>query len=137
MENSDQRQHHTILAILFIFYGGGHLLAVAFVWFILLALAAEGYGMSNLKTIGLVGVSLLPVLPPLLSAYLLLRKRWWAKGVVILTCLAIFLINLVALRQISLHKLSTNRVVVVLLYGGASMALCLYGIWFVRKKHAV
>lgn len=97
----------------------------------------EGYyQFSKLKTAGLVVLSLFPVLPPLLSAYLLLRKRWWAKGVVILTCLEIFLINLVALRQISLHKLSTNRVVVVLLYGGASMALCLYGIWSVRKKHA-
>jgi hypothetical protein len=138
MKNGEQRQHSTIVAILFIFYGAAHLLVVSFVWFILLALAGEGYyQFSKLKTAGLVVLSLFPVLPPLLSAYLLLRKSWWAKGVVILTCLAIFLINLVALRQISLHKLSTNRVVVVLLYGGASMALCLYGIWSVRKKHAV
>ena len=137
MENSDQRQHHTILAILFILYGGGHLLAVAFVWFILLALAAEGYGMSNVKRLALVEVSLLPVLPPLLSAYSLLRERRWAKGVVLSTCLAILMISLVVIMQLSRPRFSTNRVIFAALYGGASMALCLYGIWFVRKKGAV
>ena len=137
MENGDQRRHSTILAILLIFYGGAHLLAVSFVWFILLALAAEGYQMSTLKTLSLVGVSLLPVLPPLLSAYSLLRGRWWAKGVVVSTCLAIFMINLACLTQVSLIKLSTNRIILFILYGGASMALCLYAGWFVRKKGAV
>ena len=140
MESRDQRRPGTILAVLFIFYGGAHLLAFSFVWFILIALAAEGYRMSNLKTLILVGLSLLPVLPPLLSAYSVLRGRWWARGVVVSTCLVILVINLVALMQVSLHKLSTfstNRVVFILLYGGASMALCLYGIWSVRKKHAV
>ena len=141
MKNGEQRQHSAIVAILFIFYGAAHLLVLSFVWFILLALAGEGYyQFSKLKTAGLVVLSLFPVLPPLLSAYSLLRKRWWAKGVVTSTCLAIFLINLVALAQISLHKLSklsANRVVFVVLYGGASMALCLYGIWSVRKKDAV
>ena len=140
MKNAEQRQHGTIVAILFIFYGAAHLLVVGFVWFILLALAGEGYyQFSKLKTAGLVVLSLFPVLPPLLSAYSLLRKRWWAKGIVISTCLAILLINLIALMQISLHKLSglaANRVVFVVLYGGASTALCLYGIWSVRRKDA-
>lgn len=141
MKNGERRQHSTILAILFIFYGAAHLLVVAFVWFILLALAGKGYyQFSKLMTAGLVVLSLFPVLPPLLSAYLLLRKRWWAKGVVLATCLSIVLINLVALMQISLHKLSklsANRVIFVVLYGGASMALSLYGIWSVRKKDVV
>jgi hypothetical protein len=141
MKKGEQRPHSTILALLFIFYGALHLLVVAFVWFILLALAGEGYyQFSKLMTAGLVVLSLFPVLPPLLSAYLLLRKRWWAKGVVLATCLSIVLINLVALMQISLHKLSklsANRVIFVVLYGGASMALSLYGIWSVRKKDFV
>lgn len=140
MKNGEPRQHRTIVAILFIFYGGAHLLAVSFVWFILLALAGEGYyQFARVKMAALVLLSLLPVLPPLLSAYSLLRKRWWAEGVVISTCLAIFLLNLVALMQVALPKLSrlsTNRVVFVVLYCGASMALCLYGIWSVRKKGA-
>jgi hypothetical protein len=138
MKNGAQRQHRTIVAILFIFYGAAHLLVISFVWFILLALAGEGYyQFSKLKTVGLVVLSLFPVLPPLLSAYSLLRKRWWANGIVISTCLAILLVNLIALMQISLHKLSgltANRAVFVVLYGGASTALCLYGIWFVKGR---
>jgi hypothetical protein len=140
MENHDQRRPRTLLAVLFIFYGGAHLLALSFVWFIFLALAVEGYRMSNLKMMMLAGVSLLPVLPPLFSAYSLLRRRWWARGVVLPTCLAILLVHLITLVQISTHKLSafsTNRVVVVGVYGGSSMALCLYGIWSVRKMDAV
>jgi hypothetical protein len=141
MKNSEHRQHGTIVAVLFIFYGAAHLLVVSFVWFILLALAGEGYyQFSKLKTAGLVLLSLVPVLPPLLSAYSLLRKKWWAKGVLMATCLAIFLINLIALMQVGLYKLSklsANRVAFVVLYGGASMALCLYGILFVGRKDAV
>jgi len=140
MKNGEPRQHNTIVAILFIFYGAAHLLVVAFVWFILLALAGEGYyQFSKLKTALLVVLSLIPVLPPLLSAYSLLRKSWWAKGIVISTCLAILFINLIALMQISPHKLSgltTNRVVFVVIYGGASTALCLYGVWSVSRKDA-
>ena len=141
MKNGEPRQHSTIVAILFIFYGAAHLLVISFVWFILLALAGEGYyQFSKLKTAGLVVLSLFPVLPPLLSAYSLLRKRWWAKGVVVATCLSIVLINLVALMQVSMHglgSLSANRVVFVVLYVGTSMALSLYGVWSVRKKDAV
>jgi hypothetical protein len=140
MKNGEQRQHRTIVAILFIFYGAAHLLVFSFVWFILLALAGEGYyQFSKLKTAGLVVLSLVPVLPPLLSAYSLLRKRWWTKGIVISTCLAILLINLIALMQISRRKLSglaANPIVFVVLYGGTSTALCLYGIWSVRRKDA-
>jgi len=135
MEKADQRQHSKILAILFIFYGGAHLLAVSFVWLIFLVLAAEAYlQLADLKRLGLTGVSLLLALPPLLSAYSLLRRRWWAKGVVISTCLVIFMISSVVLIQVSRPRLSMNRVIFVILYGGASTALCLYGIWFARRK---
>jgi hypothetical protein len=140
MENHDQRRPGTLLAVLFIFYGGAHLLALSFVWFIFLALAVEGYRMSNLKMLMLAGMSLLPVLPPLLSAYSLLRRRWWTRRVVLATCLTILLAHLVALVQILTHKLSTfstNRVVLVGLYAGSSMTLCLYGIWSVRRMDAV
>jgi len=140
MENHDQRRSGTLLAVLFIFYGGAHLLALSFVGFIFLALAVEGYRMSSLKMLMLAGVGLLPVLPPLLSAYSLLRRRWWARGVVLSTCLAILLVHLVALVQISTHKLSTfstNRVVVAGLYAGSSMTLCVYGIVSVRRMDTV
>jgi len=140
MENHDQRRPGTLLAVLFIFYGGAHLLALSFVWFIFLALAVEGYRMSSLKSLMLAGVSLIPVLPPLLSAYSLLRRCWWASGFVLATCLAILLVHLIALVQISTHPLSTlstNRVVVVGLYAGSSMTLCLYGIWSVKRTSAV
>ena len=61
MEKNGQRQHSTIVAILFIFYGAAHLLVVAFVWFILLALAGEGYyQFSKLKTAGLGGPVIIP-----------------------------------------------------------------------------
>jgi hypothetical protein len=139
MKNGEQRQHRTIVAILFIFYGAAHLLVISFVWFILLALAGEGYyQFSKLKTAGLLVLSLVSVLPPLLSAYLLLRKRRWAKWVVVATCLSIALINLAALMQVSLSELeslSAKRIVFIVLYLGTSMALTLYGVWSVRGNY--
>jgi hypothetical protein len=139
MKNDEQRPHRTIVAILFIFYGVAHLLVISFVWFILLALAGDGYyQFSKIKTAGLVVLSFVPVLPPLLSAYSLLRKRWWAKGVVLATCLSIGLINLVALMQVSrsgLEGVSAKRIVFIVLYLGTSMALSLYGVWCVRRNY--
>jgi hypothetical protein len=78
------------------------------------------------------------VLPPLLSAYSLLRKRWWAKAVVLATCLSIGLINLVALMQVFLSELeglSAKRIVFIVLYFGTSMPLSLYGVWSVRRNY--
>ena len=137
MQKNGQLQHGKILAILFIFYGAAHLLGLSFVWFILLALAAEGYRMSSLRMLGLCVVLLLLVLPPLLSAYSLLREKQWARGVVITTCLTIFMIALVVLLLVSQIRLSTTRLIFAISYGGAILALCLYGISFARKKGSV
>lgn len=73
----------------------------------------------------------------LLSAYSLLRGRTWAKTLVIATSLVILMISLVVLIQISVPRLSTIRVIFIILYGGASASLCLYGIWFVKKKETL
>ena len=62
--------------------------------------------------------------------------RWWATGAVLTTCLVILMISLVVSIQISWPELSTNRAIFVILYGGASMGLCLYGVWFVKKRGA-
>jgi len=134
VRNSD-RQHGKILAILFVFYAGAHLVTLSFLWLITLALTANGYyQLSDPKTLGLVGASLFAVLPPLLSAYSLLRSRWWAKGVVIGTCLVILIITLVILIQLSRPGFSTNRIGFAILYGGATGALSLYGVWFAGKN---
>src|SRR4051812_17566015 len=140
MENHDRRRPGTILAALFIFYGGAHLIALSFVWFVFLALGVEGYRMSSEKMMMLAGVSLLMVLPSLLSAYSLLRRKWFVKGVVLATSLSILLVPLVALLRISTHRLSTfstNRIVVAGLYIATGISLCLYGICFVRRMSAV
>ena len=135
MENSDRRQHRKILALLFIFYAGAHLLTVSFVWLITLVLTANGYyQLSDPKTVSLVGASLFPVLPPLISAYSLLRSRQWAKSVVITTCLVILVVSVVVLIQLSRPTFSTKRVSFAVLYVGASAALSLYGIWFAGKN---
>jgi hypothetical protein len=137
MKNRDQRQHGKILASLFIFYAVAHLLMISFVWVITFALTADGYyQLSDPKTAGLVGGSLFPVLPPLLAAYSLLRSKWWTNGVVIATCLVMLVISVVALIQLSRPRFSANRVGFAILYGGASAALSLYGIWFAGKNRA-
>jgi hypothetical protein len=135
VRNSDQRQHGKILAILFVFYGGAHLITVSFLWLITLALTANGYyQLSDPKTLGLVGASLFPVLPPLLSAYSLLRTRGWAKSVVIGTCLVILIITLVIVIQLSRPGFTTNRIGFAILYSAATGALSLYGFWFAGKN---
>lgn len=117
-------------------YGGAHLLAALFVWSIVLSLAAEGYSaqLREANTLALFGASILAVVLPLLSAYALLRGRRWAGGMVLVMCLVILTIGLAVVVQISRQELSTNRLVFVILYGGASLALCLYGLWFARMK---
>jgi hypothetical protein len=127
-----------VLAALFIFYGGAHLLAAAFLWLIVLALAGEGYSgqLREPKTLALFGSPLLAAALPLLSGYALLRGRRWAEGAVWLTCLAVLLVNFIVLTQITKPELSARREIFAVLYGGASAALCLYGIWFVRKGRA-
>jgi hypothetical protein len=139
MENRHQRQHGKILAILFIFYGAVHLLAISFAWLIVLALARAGYidPMRDAKTLVLFGVTLLTVPLPLVSAYSLLRGRRWAKAAVWLMCLVILVTSVVVMIFISLPQLSANRVIFVASYVGATIALFIYAIWFVKKKGVV
>lgn len=134
----NQLRHGKLLAFLFILYGGAHLLAASFVWVIVLALVGEGYSgrMREMKTLALIGMPLLAVVPPLLSGYSLLRGRRWAGRAVLLTCLAVLMFGLMVLIQISRPKLSANREIFAILYGGACAALCLYGLRFVKSKGA-
>ena len=135
----NQLRHGKILAALFILYGGAHLLAASFVWVIVAALAGEGYSglLREPTTLALFGIPLLAVAPPLLSGYSLLRGRRWAGRAVLLTCPAILLVGLIVLIQISRPEFNARRETFFMLYGGASAALCLYGIWFVKTKDAV
>jgi len=134
--NTGQQNHRTVLSILFFLYGCLHLMAVAFVWSVVLALAGEGYVdvVRELKTLTLLGLTLATVAMPLLSGYALLRRRPWARGVLSLTCLAILIVSIIVLWQISWPRLSTARIVFGILYGGASLAMCIYGFWFVSKR---
>jgi hypothetical protein len=136
--NVNRLRHGKILAALFILYGGTHLLAASFVWIIVIALAAEGYAgqMREPTTLAIFGVPLLAVVPPLLSAYSLLRERRWAGRAVSLTCVAVLLVSLIVLIQVSRPGLSVRRELFVILYGVAGAALCLYGVWFVKREGA-
>jgi hypothetical protein len=106
------------------------------VWLIVLALAEEGYSdqVTGAKALALFGVPILTSALPLLSGYSLLRARRWAGRAVWLTCLAVSLGSLFVLVQIARPALSARRELFVILYGGASAALSLYGIWFVVNK---
>jgi hypothetical protein len=76
--------HGRALAALFAVYGAAHLLAAAFFRLIVFALAREGYSgeLREPKTLALFCSPLPAVVPPLLSAYSLLRRKLWAGGAV-------------------------------------------------------
>jgi hypothetical protein len=121
--------HGRILAALFCFYGFAHLAAASFFWIVILALAYEGY--YELRTFAGVGMTLLVVATPLLSAYALLRQRRWAKGAAGVTCLMILIFSFILLSRVVSPGLSARRVLFGSLYGAATLALCIYGFWFV------
>ncbi|HEV7891241.1 MAG TPA: hypothetical protein VGP08_11395 [Pyrinomonadaceae bacterium] len=128
-----------MLAALFVLYGGAHLLAAAFVWLIIFALAREGYSgaLREPKTLALFCAPLLAVAPPLLSAYSLLRGRLWAGRAVSLTCAAVIIFCLIVSALIAQPRLSATRAAFGIIYFAASAALCFYGIWFVKKRGTV
>ena len=138
IEKATQLRHDKLLAALFILYGGAHLLATSFMWLIVLALVREGYPhlLREPKTLALVGVSSLAVLP-LLSGYALLRGRRWARRAVTLTCPVMLTISSAVAFKILQTGWSANRVTFVILYGGASAGLCLYGAKVVTREGAV
>ena len=131
----EQEHNSRILAALFCLYGCSHLVVVAFLWMVFLALAGAGYFdvLRELKTLTLFGVTLSGVAMPLLSGYALLRRRSWAGGVVCLTCLAILIMTFILFRQIAWPTLSTNRIIFGALYAGSNLSLSTYACWFVNK----
>jgi hypothetical protein len=137
IEKTTRLQHDKLLAALFIRYGGAHLLVTSFMWLIVLALVGEGYSylLREPRTLALVGVSSLAVLPPL-SGYSLLRGRWWARRAVMLTCSVMLLVSSAVVFKILQTGWSANRIAFVILYGGASAGLCLYGAWVVTREGA-
>jgi hypothetical protein len=137
--NTGQQNHRTVLSILFFLYGCLHLMAVAFVGSVILALADEGYVdlVRDFKPSALLVLTLASVALPLLSGYSLLRNRPWARGALSATCLAILIVSIIVLRQLSWPRLSTARIVFEILYGGASLAICIYGFWFVSRRRPI
>jgi hypothetical protein len=127
--------HERILAALFCFYGFSHLAVASFFWVIILALAKESYYQFQvLRTFGGFGMTLVVVAMPLLSAYALLRRRRWAKGVTGVTCLGILIFSFVLLSRLVSTGPSATRVLFGSLYGAASLAICIYGLWFVLVR---
>jgi hypothetical protein len=134
MDNSGEPNHRRLLAILFVIYGSSHLVAAAFIWTVFLALARTGYSdvLQQLKTLTLLGVTLLGAAMPL-CGYVLWRRRSWTGGMVCLTCLAILIMTFIVLRQIAWPRLSTNRIIFGSLYAGSNLALSAYACWFVNR----
>jgi hypothetical protein len=135
-EEAHLRRHSKILALLFFFYGGLHALAFAFFLSIILALASH-FGMPDAQIWLLLGIPTPTILCPIVAGYGLLRERSWAKAaVVVASIVALIMAGAISLLA-SQPQLTMRRLVVIILYSGASIALCLYGIWLVRKKGAV
>src|SRR5262245_14296379 len=128
---TNQQRHGRILAALFASYGCVHLAVFSFVWVIILALSNEGYyELRELKSIGFLVLTFFIVATPLLSTYALLSRRRWASVAVCLTCLVIMIGSFIVLSNISWPRLSLNRIIFGVLYGGASLTICIYGLWF-------
>jgi hypothetical protein len=125
-----------VLAILFILWGCLHLAVGAFWWSIIFGLAREGYTdvLLDLKTSIALALTISMVVLPLVSGVALLVGRSWAGGAVLLTCVAILIVNFIVLRQVATPRLSTARIVFGAVYGGANLAMSAYGFWFVNKR---
>jgi hypothetical protein len=124
--------HERILAALFCSYGFSHLAVASFFWVIILALAKAGY--FELRTFAGVGITLLVVATPLISAYALLRHWRWSQVATGVTCLVILIFSFIVLSRLVTPGLSATRVVFAGLYAAASLAICIYGLWFVLVR---
>jgi hypothetical protein len=133
IEKANRLRHDKLLAALLILYGAAHLLAASFMWLIVLALMGEGYTHLLLAptTLALVWVSSLAVLPPL-TAYSLWRGRRWARWAAMLTCLDMLAVCSAVAFKILQAGPSANRIAFVIVYGGVSVGLCLYGAWVLK-----
>jgi hypothetical protein len=140
-ETASMRRHRATLAILFIAEGLFYLLCTGFVWLILLSLIGGGYrfdGMNSQALLILSGATALGGLLPLFAACTLLRRHAWAKGSVLAACLGVLMLAAVATSVIMQQHLSRNRLIAILVQNGISLALSLYGFWFVsRFRHKV
>jgi hypothetical protein len=130
--SASKQRHSRILAALFCFYGFSHLAVASFFWVIILALAKEGY--YELRTFAGVGMTLLVVATPLISAYALLRHRRWAQVATGVTCLVILIFIFIVLSRLVTPGLSVTRLLFAGLYAAASLAICIYGLWFVLVR---
>lgn len=135
-EEAYLHRHSKMLALLFFFYSGLHAVPLAFFLIIILALAAH-FGMPDAKKLLLLGIPTLTVVCPIVAGYGLLRERAWAKAAIAIASLAVLSMTSVILIFASQPQLTLKRVIVIVLHGGASVALCLYGIWLVRRKGAI
>lgn len=138
MEQSEQRQHDQILAILLILYGCFQFLGAAFFGIIVGAVTGGNFYYHVLETPRLLlafGILLFILLLPFLLAYGLLKRTKWAKGVLFAVSIAGILTSFVLLFT-SLLYWSPHRVIATTLFGGVIISLCLYGIWVARRRTA-
>jgi hypothetical protein len=138
---TNRYRHGALLATLFILYGAAHLVAATFLWLIVLGLAWAGYRQVLFapETLALAGLTSAAVLPQL-SAYSLLRGKRWAVWSVAATCAAVLAVGAAVvfhLVQTAAPRLSARRLTFILLYGAVSAALCLYGVWAVRRRDPI
>jgi len=138
MNTSNQEQHRKVLGTLLILHGCLHLAVAAFWWSIILGLAREGYTdvLRDLKTTTAFAMTLSMVALPLVSGVALLVGRSWAGGAVLLTCVAILIVNFIVLQQVASPRLTPARIVFATLYGGANLAISAYGLWFVNRRRS-
>jgi len=138
MNKSNQEHHRRVLATLLIVCGCLHLAVAAFWWSIIFGLAREGYTdvLRDFKTTTAFAMTLSMVALPLVSGLALLPGRSWAGGAVLLTCVAILIVNFMVLRQLAWPRLSPGRIVFGTVYGGPNLAIAAYGLWFVSRRRS-
>ena len=138
MNRLNQEHHRRVLATVLILYGCLHLAAAAFWWSIILGLAREGYTdvLRDLKTTTAFAMTLSTVALPLVSGLALLLGRPWAGRTVLLTCVVILIVNFMVLRQVASPRLTPARIVFGTIYGGTTLAMSVYGLWFVNRRRS-
>jgi hypothetical protein len=138
MNRLNQEHHRRVLATVLILYGCLHLAVAAFWWSIILGLAREGYTdvLRDLKTTTAFAMTLSTVALPLVSGLALLLGRPWAGRTVLLTCVVILIVNFMVLRQVASPRLTPARIVFGTLYGGTTLAMSVYGLWFVNRRRS-
>lgn len=137
-ETATLRRHRAALSGLLIMEGTLCLLGTGFFWLIVLRLFGAGYGFNEMNGHALLFFSAATVLCgllPLCAAYALLKRRAWAKTFVLLAVFGALALAAVTTSALLHTHLSRNRLIVLVAQNGLSIALTLYGFWFVSRRN--